>query len=74
MNYLELPSFLTDLQKKNSRSKYDLASITKMLILTRILEPSSKRRSVEKIKKYCYEFNDSLKMFIDFLSFYKIKK
>ncbi|MFL0972995.1 transposase, partial [Mycoplasmopsis synoviae] len=38
MNYLELTSFIIDLQKKNSKSNYDLASITKMMILTRILE------------------------------------
>ncbi|MFL1038667.1 IS1634 family transposase [Mycoplasmopsis synoviae] len=74
MNYLELPSFLIDLQKKNSRSKYDLASITKILILTRILEPSSKRSSVEKIKKYWYEFNDSLKDVYRSLEFLQDKK
>ncbi|MBD5788438.1 transposase,undefined [Mycoplasma synoviae GX11-T] len=45
-----------------------------MLILTRILEPSSKRSPVEKIKKYWYEFNDSLKDVYRSLEFLQDKK
>ena len=74
MNDLELPSFFTQLQKENSKSKYDLSSIVKMLVFTRILEPSSKKSSVENIKNYCYNFQDSLKDVYRSLEFLQSKK
>ncbi|TNK81549.1 IS1634 family transposase, partial [Mycoplasmopsis pullorum] len=71
---LELPDFLENLQKSNSKSKYNLSTITKMLILMRILEPSSKRSAVENIKSYCFDFDDNLKDVYRSLEFLQSKK
>lgn len=56
-NQLKINQFIKSYQTKK-RSQYDLDHILKLLIFSRILNPSSKRRSFQTKSQYFHDFND----------------
>lgn len=67
IGYLFLNSLFNELgindvlnrKKSNSRIKYDLTGITKMLVFERILNPQSKKKTFENRNKYLFSIVDT---------------